>query len=374
LGTSFGAYKGASNGSINMTIESGGVVDGTLLTTGVTNNNSTLNTGYTWFVTQGTGVLKLPVSATSQTFPVGPDATHYNPVTMNNGGGTVFAVNVSSGNAPTGLPNTALALNRTWTVSPAATADYNFGFNTGDGNGSCVLTDPMGLYNSSGGAWTSLGTATPSVPSSNATNYQVGYSAVTATGTIFNVSNLAMIPVELMTFKGYAKGNNNQLDWATASERNNAEFAIERSTDGVNFTKIGSIKGNGTTSSVHNYTFTDFEGPLSISYYKLRQIDENGRETVSKTVTIARTDKATAGILKLYPTATDAVLNVDFSANSDVSFKVIDLLGRTVLTKINTHNNGFNSTQLDVSALSSGMYMLAFETATSKSILKFEKR
>jgi hypothetical protein len=136
LGTSFGAYKGASNGSINMIIESGGVVDGTLLTTGVTNNNSTLNTGYTWFVTQGTGVLKLPVSAISQTFPVGPTSTSYNPVTMNNGGGTVFAVNVNTGNAPTGLPNTALALNRTWTVTPAATADYNFGFNTGDGNAS----------------------------------------------------------------------------------------------------------------------------------------------------------------------------------------------------------------------------------------------
>ncbi len=161
LGTSFAAYRGANSGSINMTIESGGIVDGTLLTAGVTNNSSTLNTGYTWFVTQGTGILKLPVSATSQTFPIGSFSTSYNPVTMNNGGGTVYSANVSTGNTPSGLPDVIKALNRTWTVSPAATADLTFGFNTGEGNASCVLTDGMGLYNSSGGAWTSLGTATP---------------------------------------------------------------------------------------------------------------------------------------------------------------------------------------------------------------------
>jgi hypothetical protein len=366
LGTSFAAYKGASNGSINMTIENGGVVDGTLLTTGVTNNNSTLNTGYTWFVTQGTGVLKLPVASTSQTFPVGTDATHYNPVTMNNGGGTVYAVGVNAGNTPTGLPRTTLALNRTWTVSPASTADLNFGFNTGEGNGSCVLTDGMGLYNSSGGAWTSLGTATPSVPSSGATGYQVGYSAVAFAGTIFNLANVMNVPVELMSFKGYAKGNTNQLMWATASERNNAEFVIERSTDGINFNRIGSVKGNGTTSSVNNYAFTDFEGPLSISYYKLRQIDFNGRETVSKVLTIVRTDKSKEGILKTYPTVSETVLTVDYTSNSTTTLKIIDVLGQTVLSKIVKDNDGYNSTQLDVSSLASGLYILSFESATTR--------
>jgi hypothetical protein len=379
LGTGFSAYKGASNGSINMTIENGGVVDGTLLTAGVTNNNSTLNTGYTWFVTQGTGVLKLPVAAVSQTFPIGPDATHYNPVTMNNGGGVVFAANVVNGNAPAGLTDATKALNRTWTVTPAstgATADLNFGYNTGDANAACVLTDPMFLGRNNGSIWEILASGTPSVPSSGATNYQVGFTAVTSFST-FTFGNAGVIPVELTTFKGTAKSTHNQLDWTTASERNNAEFAIERSQNGIDFTKIGSVKGNGTTNHVSNYTFTDFEGPLSINginYYRLRQMDGNGRETLSNTITISSKSTTKESILNVYPTATDAILTIDYSANGAVILKVMDVLGRTVLTQSDVANNGFNSTQMDVSALSNGLYVLTFETATAKNVVKFEKK
>jgi Secretion system C-terminal sorting domain len=373
LGTSFAAYRGGTNGSINMTIESGGIVDGSALTSGVTNNSSALNTGSTWFTIQGTGVLKQAVGTSAVTFPIGTDATHYNPVTLTNGGGNVFTATVVAGNAPSGLADATKALNRTWNITPTttpATADINFGFNTGDGNASCVLTDPMSLQHHTGSAWESLGTATPSVPSSGTTNYQVGYSGITSFSP-FTLMNLAQIPVELMTFKGYAKGNTNELTWATASERNNAAFIVERSSNGIDFQSIGTVKGKGNSSAVSNYTFTDL-GPLSINYYRLRQMDTDGKETLSKTVTIA--DRNKQGILKTYPSVTDAVLSIDYAATGDVTFKVLDILGKTVLSLQVKNNDGLNTTQLDVSALASGMYILSFESATMKMVQKFEKR
>ena len=373
LGTSFAAYRGANSGSINMTIESGGIVDGTLLTTGVTNNSSALNTGYTWFVTQGTGVLKLPVSATSQTFPIGSSSTSYNPVTMNNGGGTVYSANVSTGNTPSGLPDVTKAINRTWTVSPAATADLNFGFNTGEGNASCVLTDGMGLYNSSGGAWTSLGTATPSVPSSGATSYQVGYSAVAFAGTIFNLSNTTSIPVELMSFKAFVKNNANALTWVTASERSNAAFDIERSNNGLDFQVIGTVKGAGTSAKVTTYNFSD-DAPLPVSYYRLRQIDLDGKETPSKILTVTRTGAGKVVLNKLYPSVAHDVLTLDMTLNGATTVSIYDASGRLVVSKQLGDVSGSIVEPLNVNGLANGVYMLNVQSGGVRLMQRFVKQ
>ncbi len=373
LGTSFAAYRGANSGSINMTIESGGIVDGTLLTTGVTNNSSALNTGYTWFVTQGTGVLKLPVSATSQTFPIGSSSTSYNPVTMNNGGGTVYSANVSTGNTPSGLPDVTKALNRTWTVSPAATADLNFGFNTGEGNASCVLTDGMGLYNSSGGAWTSLGTATPSIPSSGATSYQVGYSAVAFAGTIFNLSNTTSIPVELMSFKAFVKNNANALTWVTASERSNAAFDIERSNNGLDFQVIGTVKGAGTSAKVTTYNFSD-DAPLPVSYYRLRQIDFDGKETPSKILTVTRTGAGKVVLNKLYPSVAHDVLTLDMTLNGATIVSIYDASGRLVVSKQLGDVSGAIIEPLNINGLANGVYMLNVQSGGVRLMQRFVKQ
>ncbi len=376
LGSSFSAYKGANTGSINMTIESGGVVDGTLLTSGVTNNSSALMTGYTWFVTQGTGILKLPASSTSSTtFPVGPTSTSYNPVTMNNGGDKVFSVSVATGNTPAGVPNVTKALNRTWSIVPSSTpasADLTFGYNTGEGNGSCVLTDPMQL-NVNAGAWAALTTSTPSVPSSGATGFQVSYTGTASFG-FFNLVNGGIIPVEMTTFKGYAKGAVNILEWATATERNNREFAIERSTNGVDFQQIGSVKGNGNSLTVKNYSFTDDAAPLSIGYYRLRQIDFDGRETVSKALTIARNGSGKVGMSKVYPTATSDYLNVEMTTAGNTSLMITDLMGRVVSTKQLGDSNGSLLQRIDVSNLSNGMYFITLHSGSTSLTEKFEKK
>ncbi len=375
LGPANSIYRGGNNGSINLTIESGGIVDGTAATS-INNNNSMLGTGYTWFVTQGTGTLKQTVGATSTTFPIGASLTSYNPVTLNNGGGNAFSASVVAGNTPGGLPNVTKALNRTWGIVPAtfpATADITFGYNTGEGNASCVLADPMQLNFSTGGAWSALGTATPSVPSSGSTNFQVSYSGTASFG-FFNLVNGTAIPVELTTFKGYAKGVVNMLEWSTATERNNREFAIERSINGVDFQQIGSVKGHGNASTVNNYSFTDDAAPLSIGYYRLRQIDFDGKETVSKAVTIARNGSGKVGLTKLYPSVTSDYLNIEMTTVGNTSLTITDLMGRVVSTRQLGDTNGSLLQRLDVTNLSSGLYFVTLQSGSSSLTEKFEKK
>ena len=96
----------------------------------------------------------------------------------------------------------------------------------------------------------------------------------------------ATIPVELTVFKAKLSNNTTILDWQTASEHDNKSFDIERSNEGTTYTAIGQVKGNGTTNTPHNYTFTDKDPSTGINYYRLRQTDFDGKETLSKQVSI----------------------------------------------------------------------------------------
>ena len=53
--------------------------------------------------------------------------------------------------------------------------------------------------------------------------------------------------------------NRAQLTWSTATEVNNKGFEIEKSSDGQSFAGIGFVGGNGTSSLVSNYRFTDIK-------------------------------------------------------------------------------------------------------------------
>ena len=82
------------------------------------------------------------------------------------------------------------------------------------------------------------------------------------------------LPVTLMAFSGrYQEGVGNVLSWATASEKNNALFQVERSVDAQRFESIGTVKGKGTTAARSQYTFTDANASAAVTYYRLKQVD-----------------------------------------------------------------------------------------------------
>jgi hypothetical protein len=83
------------------------------------------------------------------------------------------------------------------------------------------------------------------------------------------------LPVELIFFEANVVGRDVRLDWATATEKNNDYFAIERSSDGRNFREIGRVEGNGNNSDRLNYSFTE-NNPSGTLFYRLKQVDFDG--------------------------------------------------------------------------------------------------
>ena len=80
----------------------------------------------------------------------------------------------------------------------------------------------------------------------------------------------AALPVEMVDFRGYTKGGKNYLSWETTNELNIAHFDIERSDNGKDFIKIGTVKGsNSTYQFVDDSPFGKFETFQKVLYYRL---------------------------------------------------------------------------------------------------------
>ncbi len=169
----------------------------------------------------------------------------------------------------------------------------------------------------------------------------------------------ALLPVKFEYFKGEKAGNDALLSWKTSYEQNAKEFAIERSTDGISFTFIGTVAAtNLPNGSI--YSFTDKDIPAGVNYYRLRQIDVDLRSELSQVVIVKADDNNTPGM---------KVINNPFAGQLDVVFTgmtkgnsmvyLFDITGRKVFSKNYNVANG-QLTHIDVSglALTSGTYIL----------------
>ncbi len=161
----------------------------------------------------------------------------------------------------------------------------------------------------------------------------------------------AVIPVEMISFYAKPQSQTVKLDWLTATERNNAYFDVQRSTDGQTWTNIGTVKGNGTTASKQTYNFTD-EAPLSrLNYYRLKQVDFDGKLDFSSVVAVNMASNGKG--FSIYPNPVSDKLNVlSYNLDTEGSVQVFDMKGSLIKTTKLINN------QLIVNDLPIGSYQM----------------
>lgn len=93
-------------------------------------------------------------------------------------------------------------------------------------------------------------------------------------------SEVAVLPVSFNKFLAEVQTNRTRLTWSTFSEQRNSHFEIERSLDGVNFELLTTVLGKGTTSESSLYTIFDNNPSSGTNYYRLSQIDLDGKKTI----------------------------------------------------------------------------------------------
>ncbi|HMQ49321.1 MAG TPA: T9SS type A sorting domain-containing protein [Saprospiraceae bacterium] len=133
-----------------------------------------------------------------------------------------------------------------------------------------ILNNPLGsIYVASGAQL-----YTRRVVIGSASSNHTGYVTYFGETTIDSNNNL---PVELVSFELEGTAASVVVRWTTASEINNNYFDVERSADGIEWKSLGKVEGAGNSVEKRDYTFIDGAPLTGISYYRLKQVDFDGK-------------------------------------------------------------------------------------------------
>jgi len=149
------------------------------------------------------------------------------------------------------------------------------------------------------------------------------------------------LPIELVNFEAKCMDNYIELQWTTSSEINNDYFTLERSSNGEIYDPIAYIQGAGFSNNLINYFEYDYNPLGEISYYRLRQTDIDGKETVSLPITINCGINDEEFNVQLIDKGENLYTIVVNGCYNDLNFYVTDQLGRKIYTEniINHSNN-----------------------------------
>lgn len=179
------------------------------------------------------------------------------------------------------------------------------------------------------------------------------------------INSSITLPVNLITFSASKQNTAVQLNWQTTGEQNSLLFEIERSSDGVNYSKLGEVLAGGNTSNTRNYSFQDAQ-PLAVNFYRLRLVDVNGRTSYSKVVVVRFDSKS--GLL-VFPNPVKNVLNLQLTQPAGkINIQLFDASGRMVKNYELQSSGSTLSTSIDVSNLVRGVYLLKLNDQSMKII------
>ena len=137
-------------------------------------------------------------------------------------------------------------------------------------------------------------------------------------------------PVEFIEFAGFFNQGIVELRWSTASESNNDYFLIERMNQNQVFENIGMVNGNGTINHWQNYIFKDFSPFSGIIYYRLKQVDFDGKFEYSKTISV----NTHSSNLKytIYPNPAVEFIQIEYRGNATagIHFSIFNSSGELV--------------------------------------------
>ncbi|WP_113638143.1 T9SS type A sorting domain-containing protein [Nubsella zeaxanthinifaciens] len=181
---------------------------------------------------------------------------------------------------------------------------------------------------------------------------------VTSQNYIGAVKTFAPLPVTLTSFDASLVKGQSTLTWGTAAETNNKGFELYRATEGTDFKKIDFIaakSSNGNSATALTYTYVDRTAKAGVNYYKLKQLDLDGKSETFEKVVSVDVKLSTANVV-VYPNPATSYVNVNLADDDykNVKYDLFDLTGKKVLSEV------AKASQQDVSvaALPAGVYYL----------------
>jgi hypothetical protein len=167
------------------------------------------------------------------------------------------------------------------------------------------------------------------------------------------------LPVKLSSLDAKTVNNSISLKWDVATESNVTGYEVERSSDGIEYSKIGLVNATGQPS----YSFLDTR-PLTIAYYRVKSIDVDGRYTYSS-IALVKEGKSTI-VLKAFPTPFTKIVSVQHpTAGAASLISITSEDGRLIKSVLPIR--GTQQTDIDLSTAKAGLYLIRFISEDGRS-------
>lgn len=168
---------------------------------------------------------------------------------------------------------------------------------------------------------------------------------------------MKIVPLKLISFdvvespKGVASAS-----WKTANEMNNDYFELQRSGDGRNWEAIAKVKGAGTSNVEHSYTSKDTYPLSGQSFYRLKQVDLDGKWSVSPVKTFKSGGSNLA--IRVFPNPASTIVTIEGNAEAMSGIRLYNAAGVELTTGVKIVNLNSSKKEIHVSALPKGLYFV----------------
>ncbi len=188
---------------------------------------------------------------------------------------------------------------------------------------------------------------------------------------LFKIEIPNILPVKLISFTATTNGENNNLHWSTAEEKNSKYFEIERSKDGINFYPIGKVSTKGT-ASINNYSYTDDSPLFPVNYYRLKIVDLDGKFEYSS-IKVLKNSNFSIGLVS-NPVTTSLAFKIFSDKEEVLKSSIISSDGKKLQELSFKVYRGKQTKEVPLYNLPKGNYFLEIRRNNNKTdLLKFLK-
>ena len=161
-----------------------------------------------------------------------------------------------------------------------------------------------------------------------------------------------ILPVSLLSFTATKQQQSVLLNWQTVNEINNSYFSIERSNNSRTFTEINKVYAKEIAQQKQSYTTTDTKPLQGINYYRLKQVDKDGKFTYSKIASVFFDDDLK---ITVRPNPANNFIYVDgLKENISANVSITDVNGKTV----SSTKTDQSTSKINIQHLAAGVYYI----------------
>jgi hypothetical protein len=179
------------------------------------------------------------------------------------------------------------------------------------------------------------------------------------------------LPLNWRYVKSASQGSNNIVEWAIDNDVNNANFLIEKSSDGIVFNAIGTVAKNSLTS----YTFTDNTTKVGVTYYRIKQVDTDGRYSYSSITKVYNNGKAST--MSIAENPVNDIVKLKINAKKEIySLQIFNAIGSNVYKEKIMMQSDYMEKNIPAQNLSNGIYFIKLINSRNENIAigKFIKK